>query len=70
MTGDWVNFVHKKGRGKIDMGVGILQEKNSPHLRSSEFGLPNRGSTNLFVFFISVNSLIPVVSDCRAVAVV
>ena len=27
MTGDWVNFVHKEGRGEIDMGVGVLQER-------------------------------------------
>ena len=27
MTGDWVNFVYKEGRGEIDVGVGVLQEK-------------------------------------------
>ena len=24
---DWVNFVHKEGRGEIDVGVGVLQER-------------------------------------------
>ena len=27
MTGDWVKFVHKEGRGEIDVGVGVLQER-------------------------------------------
>ena len=56
------------------MGVGVLQERTlkTEHiiLRSPELGILDRGSANLFVFFISVNSLIVVVHDCRAAAVV
>ena len=42
----------------------------SATLRSPEFGIPDKGSANLFVFFISVSSLIVIVSNCLATGVV